>query len=195
MGDHWKFEFKGKSVHINDLKGCHVLNSLLHSPGETFNALTLYHLGNADKLDDSTMDLTANQAVGQGLSIDSGATINDKLSENKTLRNLNEAIRKKEEMIELKKDDSLDTSDDELELELLKESRKSDFFHGEFVADSQKTPVKAPRSNVSKAISRVVDRLKDCHPDLYEHLNNKSILHTGTLFWYRPHQDDPMVWD
>jgi hypothetical protein len=194
MGDHWKFEFKGKSVHIKHLKGCHVLNRLLHSPGETFNALTLYHLGNADKLDDSTMDLTANQAVGEGLSIDSGATIHDKLSENKTLQNLNEAIRKKEEMIELKKDESLDTSDDEHELELLIERRKSDFFHGEFVADSQKTPVKAPRSNVSKAISRVVDRLKDCHPDLYEHLNNKSILHTGISFWYHPHEDDPVVW-
>jgi hypothetical protein len=185
-GDMRVVSFDGTQVHLRDLKGMRYLARLLEEPGREFHVLDLV------AVEEGTLP-TAGKAAEHGeLSVgddDAGPM-------------LDEAARQayKRRLVEVEEDIAdADEVGDTARAELAKADR--DFLVTELSrafgiggrARAAVSSSERARGSVTRAIRYALDRIREQHPSLADHL--ESTVDTGTYCSYAPDPRTPINWD
>jgi hypothetical protein len=192
-GDYWTIRYDGVECRLRDTKGLHFLARLLARPGEEIHALELVSEGGAEPPSQlpsapsaaAALDRLGMHSAGLG---DSGEVLDAqaKAAYKRRLRELDQEVEEARSI-----GDTARAARAEQEIELLAQQLAGAVGLG---GRDRRAGSAAERSrmSVSRTIKTVIEKLREGHPVLGEHL--EQTVKTGTYCSYCPDPRVPTSW-
>jgi tetratricopeptide (TPR) repeat protein len=185
-GDHWLLVFKGRTVRVRDLKGMHYLAWLLAHPGREFQVLALVA---AESNPAGAVETNRVADLPQAMLGDAGELLDEraKSAYRRRLAEIEEDIEQARALGDAEREAQADAERDFLVREL---SRAVGLGGRDRRAASAS---ERARAAVTRAIRLAIDRIREHHPELGEHLD--GAIRTGTHCAYLPDSRAPAGWE
>jgi tetratricopeptide (TPR) repeat protein len=171
-GDFWSMRFRGRTVHVRDLKGMRYLAQLLANPGREFHVL----------------DLVAAETGQQTALGDAGAMLDEhaKTAYRRRLVEIEEDIEQARTLGDARRETQADAERGFLMRELARAVGLGGRDRRAASASER------ARSGVTRAVRQAIARIGEHHPELGEHLDHA--VRTGTYCAYVPDPGARAAW-
>jgi tetratricopeptide (TPR) repeat protein len=184
-GDYWSVSYQGHTLLLRDIKGLRYLARLLADPGREFHALDLVA---AERGWSENADRSSEPGLSISSGLDAGALLDPQAKETyrQRLAEIDEDIEEAQAMGDDERAAQAETERDWLVREL---SRAVGLGGRDRRAGSAS---ERARASVTRALRQAMDRVRQYHPALGEHLDRA--IRTGAYCAYLPDPRVPTAW-
>ncbi|HEU4630810.1 MAG TPA: hypothetical protein VFS08_13745 [Gemmatimonadaceae bacterium] len=184
-GDYWSLTFDGRTVRVRDVKGMRYLARLLAEPGRELHVLDLVAAERGWTADASCVPEAAPTVAGVG---DAGAVLDARAKDayRRRLAEIDEDVAAAREAGDVEREERAEAERDVL----LRELARATGLGGR----DRRTGSASERARVAvtRALRSALARIREHHPPLGEHLDQR--IRTGVHCAYRPDPQLPTAW-